>query len=235
MMEESMSQELIQDKIRRLLNLASNNANENEAAAAMSAANKLAEQYRIEIANLEVSGNSEPLEDIVDNDNPFISGGRIRNWKTILLDAIVQSQGCVTYLCRFGRGHHGITKYYVVGRSSDIEISRNMFNWALHELEFIGVLCCKGKGKRYANGWYNGAVAAISQGLKEGKEKARENVSTTALTVVDNRRKESENFMRKTHNLKTIVKRTSPLSAEGYRDGHAVGSKMNIQGTKSLK
>jgi len=230
-----MDQELIQNKIKRLLNLASNNLNENEAASAIAVATKLAEQYRIEIATLEINGdNTAPAEEVIEDNNPFISGGRIRNWKTILLRAVVKSQGCVHYYRRTGRSHQATTHYYVFGRPSDIAIARNMLVWAIAELEFIGMRICQGKGKRYANAWYNGAVDAISQGLRKGKEKAREGCSTTALTIVDSRVKKSAATMTQTYKLVTKKRTSTSLDSKGYDDGYHVGSKMTISGGNKI-
>ena len=217
----------IQEKIKHLLSLANNNANENEASAAMAAANKLAEKYRIEIALLEVNDNSS-TEEVIKAEEAFISGGRIRNWKVILLNSIVKSQGCVCFSTRNGRSHYATTNYYVFGRSSDIEISRTLFTYALNQLEFIGTLACKGKGKRYANSWYIGAVNAISEGLKKGKMEARQNVNTTALSIVDNRVKESDKVMRASLGKLSTKKLNSKINSEAYYAGHSVGSRMSL-------
>lgn len=232
-MRIKMQNEDIQKKIQSLLSLAKGNANENEAASAIAAANKLAEQYRIEIASLELAGET-PVEDIEEAAESILSGGRIRSWKKLLLIAICKSQGCSCYSQRDMRSHHGTTSYYIVGRPSDIELSKKMFTWAMNELEFIGTLVSKGRGKRFANSWYNGAVDAISHGLKEGKEKARQdNCNITALTVVDNRSKEASRWATKKHNLvvKTISRR---LDHNAYNQGYRSGQGMNVNGRSLL-
>lgn len=229
-MEKIMEQ--IENKIRDLLKLGGGNANENEAAIAMAMAQKLAEKHRIDIATIELS-NNEPIEIVEKSDMPFIDGSRIREWKTKLLSAIVRSQGCACYFNRIS-GRNGSSTWYVYGRPSDVAIARQMFQWALSELEMIGALFCKGKGKHYANGWYNGAVYAISQGLKLGKEKAREGVNTTALVVVDNREKESKNIMYQQLNLSKTKVYNNRFDSKGFNDGCRVGSRMNIGGNNFL-
>jgi len=228
-----MSQDNIQDKIRDLLRLSANNSSENEAAIAMAMAQKLAEKHRIDIAMVELSEKTEPVEAVEKDNDPFIEGSRIREWKTKLLQHIVKSQGCSCYYHRL-HGRDGNSTWYVYGRPSDVAIARQMFKWILAELEMIGPLFCKGKGRRYANGWYNGAVYAIAKGLEFGKEKAREGVNTTALVVVDQRAKESEAVMNTKENLSLAKSYNNRFDVRGWNDGHRVGSRMNV-GSNLLK
>jgi len=220
--------------------LAKHSQSEGEASNAMAAANKLAEKYRIEIASLELTGdNTSPVEEIIEDTNPIISGGRIRYWKTILLNAIFESQGCDCIFKRNSRSHSGITSYYAFGRPSDIAIARNMFDFAVNQLDYIGKLVCVGKGKVYANSWYNGAVDGISQGLMTGKEKARRDAMqlgmTAALTVVDNRHQESKDATRRAYpRLRTVSIKRNNIAGSAYNDGKKVGSRMNVSGTKLL-
>jgi hypothetical protein len=219
----------IQEKIASLLRLAANNTNLNEANVAMAQAMKLAEKYRIEIAAINLDAEAETVEAVEKDFSPFISGGRIRNWKIYLLQAIVKAQGCACYSFRNARSHYGETSYYVYGRPTDISIARSMYNWALSELEFIGTLACKGKGKVYANSWYTGAVAGITTALDKGKEAAREGVSVTALAIVDERVKESDKVMRAEMKLKNRpFAKSSHIDGEAYCAGRVVGSRMTF-------
>jgi hypothetical protein len=217
----------IQDRIRALLSLANNNANINEANTAMALACQLAEKHRLDIATIEIRtgvAEEKPTKD----GEAILSGGRIRTWKCILLSTILKNQGCSCYSSRNATSHEGVTSYYAYGRPSDLLIAREMFSWAMTEIEFVGVLFCKGKGKVYANSWYTGAVDGIREALKSGQNKAREGVCTTALALVDKRASEARAAMYAENNLRSKTFSRTSMNASAYNAGREVGSKMNL-------
>ena len=224
----------IHERIRALLSLSKNNANINESNVAMILACQLAEKHRIEIASIEIA-TGKPEEIPEKATEAFLSGGRIRTWKCLLLTAILKHQGCACFSSRNETSHEGVTSYFAYGRPSDLLIAREMFSWAIIEIEFVGKLLCKGKGKVWANSWYSGAVDGFRASLQAGKEKARENVcNTTALVLVDKRHAEARAVMYAENNLRSKTFHRSSMNAAAYANGHSVGSKMRLNVGKAL-
>src|SRR5258708_40277487 len=76
-------------KVQKLLSLASNNTNENECKTARELADKLIQQYRLSMADIESKGGES---------ESFLSrkvceGGKRRQWVEVLLHALCQTYG----------------------------------------------------------------------------------------------------------------------------------------------
>lgn len=212
-------------KIRKLLALGQS-SNENEAAAAMAAAQALMDKYRISVAEVEAA-TGEKKESIVKDDDPILAGGRIVTWKKTLLSAIVRNNGCHHW---FNHTHRD-TKYYICGRESDIQAAKYMFAYALSELARLNQIHCRGKGHVYSDSWYNGAVRGIAEKLNSQRQIDKIAAPTcSAIVLVSNRADEAKSFLYKTiPGLKTVSYSWNGRgNSDAYNRGRAAGENINL-------
>jgi|GEM_PF-2688603 hypothetical protein len=157
-----MSNELILNKIRLLLNLASS-PNENEAATARDMADKLIAKYNI---------TEEDLETIKDKPPPYNDGNKL--YSTIGLDSWRNqlALGISTkYECFLVQEEavpvEGISEfsYFVIGDSENIETVRLVFSTLEKKVEELILLNCAGRGPIYSHSYAEGVVEGIKSNL----------------------------------------------------------------------
>jgi hypothetical protein len=219
------------EKVKRLLALAKSD-NEHEAANAMAMAQRLIQQHRLSVAELEAETGNATEQPEIHQETPVISGKRIPKWKVRLFLALARHNGC----SHFHHGRRGADKHYVlVGRSSDVENVRFLFAYASSELTRISDLQCGGHGRSYRDSWYHGAVSGIDEQLKRAAESERATATSRALMVLDGRRSEAEALMNKSFDIKTTKVRTrGNMDWGAYRAGKEVGNRMQIKPRKAL-
>lgn len=219
------------DKVKRLLALAKSD-NEHEAANAMAMAQRLIQQHRLSVAELEAETGNATEQPQIHQETPVISGKRIPKWKIRLFLALARHNGCE----HFHHGRRGADKHYVlVGRSSDVENVRFLFAYASSELTRIANIHCGGQGRSYRDSWYHGAVSGVDAQLKRASESERATATSRALMVLDGRRSEAEALMKKSFEVKTSkVKTRSDMNWRAYSAGKEVGNRMQIQPRKAL-
>src|SRR5258708_26817647 len=81
-------------KVQKLLSLASNNTNENECKTARELADKLIQQYRLSMADIESNGGES--ESFLSR--KLCEGGKRRQWVEVLLHALFQTYGEAFFL-----------------------------------------------------------------------------------------------------------------------------------------
>lgn len=121
-----MNDQNITDKIRKLLKLAADNPNVNEAAVAFAAAQDIATRHALDLD--EISTDDEERHDeaprtVEEITKRFICefNGKAVYWKLQLADAVTDANGCKY----FYNSHRGITAY---GQWSDLDTTAIMFN-----------------------------------------------------------------------------------------------------------
>ncbi len=218
------------DKINKLRQLSTSN-NIHEAAAAAAAANKLIDQYRLSEADLELT--SQKSEEEIEEDSEIAyETGKITEWKRLLLTYISNHYGCYLYNNIDRTTGRKVSKYKLIGRRSDIAITKYMFNWLLLECSRLSLQEAKGKGRVYVASYCLG----FTHGVNKQLQSSRQEITTTAsnaLVKLNNRRTEAELFAFKNiSGLKSIrASSSASLNHAGYFAGNEKGKNIHLGAT----
>lgn len=185
------------EKVQKLLAL-SKSENIHEAIAAAGAANKLIDEYRLSISDLEVNGQIvEPLEE----DQSYIyESGKVTRWKMHMIMHLVKHYGLAIWNdVSYPEGRQ-VTRYRLVGRKSDITIAKYMFAYLSSECSRLATLQGKGRGRVWIASWCDGFVSGIYDQLKKSRNEVAVTTSNAAMIKIDLRSQEADEFMRQLHN-----------------------------------
>lgn len=183
------AREKIIAKVRSLLGLATS-SNPHEAANAAAKAQALLQRHKIEMA---------ALEDVADESEPVMSGidaplerGTIPTWRGSLAGALAQANDARAFF----NGRRGGKRLYLVGRSSDVNAVRYLYQALSNEVERLAKIAIADpfrdmslNGRTFGNSFRQGAVSMIGERLeassREVREQAKADGLSTALVRVD--------------------------------------------------
>lgn len=217
-------------KIVKLRALAANNTSENEMKAATAAADRMMQEYRITIAEIEAAdaGQAEPFVTL-----KVSEGGRRTAWRETLLWALTAHYGCCWYFSSYRSRitGKGVQSYTVVGRKSDVEIVQYMFSWLEKEIERLCRWHAGGKGVGYAASWLVGCAQGVNRQLADLREAQRaEAAQSSAMVVLDGRCSASKAEMTR------LIGKGKPGKSIGggsrmdaRSDGYGVGKQIQIK------
>jgi hypothetical protein len=180
------------EKVQKLLALAQSSS-ANEAANAAAAANKLIDQYRLSEHDIAVEhSESDP---IIEDDSYLYETGRVTPWKNTLIHVLTTHYGVAHYIdAHFPEGRK-VSRFKLVGRTSDIHIVRYMFAWLISECQRLANSQVKGQGRVVVASYCDGFVTGLASQLQVSRKEAQQNVSSEAIIKLDSRLQESRNFM----------------------------------------
>ncbi|MCO4745809.1 MAG: DUF2786 domain-containing protein [Proteobacteria bacterium] len=166
----------VRDRLEKLLALAAS-SNVHEAAAAAERAQRLIAEHRLEawVRQTEV----DPIEDA--RDTPLDSAKRPRRWKSVLASALAEANGCAAYTLKGPDQSHIV----LVGRRSDREAVRAVWDWLVKRIEWLSASHGGGKGKKWHDAFRIGAVATIAERLSAADDEAYAAIEGAALVRVD--------------------------------------------------
>lgn len=225
-------------KLEKLLALAAGSANENEAANAFARAQKLASDYRIELAEISASGEPANADDEMTEDAIVIDGKRIMGWKKILISKICEANGVFVFQSR----EHN---FNLAGRQGDVRATIYMFAAISAEVERLGSRQY-GMGRKWVNAYKLGAaltvgnriVAQSQQDIKAARDAG--SVSSAALVKIETSalvaQRWYENKRRAAgENVRwSSAGSTKYSSRDAFAAGQQAGSKINIGGNAAL-
>lgn len=229
------TREEIVEKVKKLLKL-SGSSNTNEAASAAAKAQELMDRFEIEIAALQSESPKDTIiKENIEEHNDFEQGGRIERWRGFILNALCKTNHCSTYILR---EKYEKTSFRVIGRKTDIQTVRYMYNSLIQVVEDLS-FHYRGSGRKFIASYKAGAASAIANKIIISKEQTKAMVyqeasqqGTQALMRVDNamailKQKdfEMEEYLRNLNlNLKRTQARISNSSgfSTGYQDGQGV-------------
>lgn len=153
------------DKVRKLLRLAERTTNEGEAAAAAAAAQKLIERHKLDIAAIDLGEAHEaPVEA---PERAVLDGAEGRKnkcaWRGSLASGVARANACRVYWTG--------PRLQIVGAPSDVATVRYLYAYLTREIDRLAET--KSGGKAWLHAWRMGAVATVSQRLREAREEAR--------------------------------------------------------------
>ena len=213
-------------KVQKLLALA-NSSNINEAAAAAAAANKLIDQYRLSEADFATTESE--LDPLIEDDGFIYETGRITPWKSSLVVLLAKHYGCAVFNSAHYPNGRQVSRYKLVGRTSDIHIAKYMFNWLVLECQRLSENEARGKGRVFASSYCQGFVAGIRQQLNKSREEAKQNASENSIIKINSREQEATDMMHKLHALRSKAsKSSSQIDYNAYSAGKDRGNSIHL-------
>jgi hypothetical protein len=225
-------------KVQKLLAL-SKSSNPNEAANAAAAANKLIDEYRL--SEMDLSTEEQELDPMVEDDGYVYETGRIIPWKSALVRNLAAHYG----VAHFNDNHYPegrkVSRYKLIGRTSDIHIVRYMFTWLSVECQRLADTNAKGSGRVFVASYCEGFVQGVANQLRASRQEAKATATSSAIIKLDARLQESQNFMYAQHDLrkskgKSFAQRDYGAFAAGQQQGQNIhlGAAMSGGKTKLL-
>ena len=226
------------DRVKKLQAL-STSANANEAAAAAAAANRLIDQYRLSLADLEIKESAkEPVEEA---DGYIYQSGKITFWRSNLAALLAKHYGCAIWNDADWSSGRMVSRYRLVGRRSDIGICHYMYSWLTLEIERLSNSEAKGRGRVFVSSYCVGFVSGISEQLKLSRVQVQEQATSSSIVKINERLVESEAELNRLHKLKkTGASFHSRIDHNAFSAGKNrgesihLGAKLSTGGTKLL-
>lgn len=222
-----MSMQSIIEKVQKLLAL-SKSSNISEAANAAAAANRLIDQHRLSMADLEVEGS---MEDPLEQDGGYIyETGKVTPWKHLLLQVLVEHYGLYQYNEYTHVNYRKFSRFRLVGRKNDIIVCRYMFAWLTAECQRLANLEAKGMGRVYVASYCEGFVNGIYKQLKASRVEAEKSATSSAIVKIDARSMEAKDYAYKMVEGLKQVKDTSfrHIDYNAFRAGKIKGENIHL-------
>jgi len=218
-------------KVQKLLSLSKNNSNAAEAAAAAGIANRLIDEHRLSVADLEAEYCTE--EPVVQDENAIYESGRVTAWRSGLVRVLTTHYGVAYYndVTQSATGRQ-VSRYRMVGRKSDMEICRYMYTWLGMECERLSGLEAKGMklGRVYVASYQDGFVSGIQEQLRLSREEIKKEATSTSIVMIDSRGEESRAGMYAIVPglRKSKARSASQFDANAFGQGKARGKAMHL-------
>lgn len=223
------------DRIRKLLALAGNNTNPNEAASAASLAAALIEEYHLAEAELRAvtEAPAEGIEDFgIQGTDKTLPG-----WKGVIAMGL-QSLG-VKIWNETARPSNGMKqRVRLFGRKSDVAACAYIYEYLVSEVSRLAdaEFC---RERRYLNAFRIGAAAVIQKRLREADKAAKATpVTEQALAVIKKDDAELDAkwaLARKELNLGGEKRSVRATNYAGFQAGRAAGAGVSIPGRGANK
>lgn len=225
----------VKDKIEKLLRLANNNPNIEEAAAAAKQAQRLMTKYSIEQATVRLE------EDDGDESDPIsmvgsvtvASGRQLASWRTVLANTIAKHNRCRVVLVRYG----GFSEMQFVGFRGDMTLCVSMYSLLMPMIDRMAKAYVKtrkagrGKAKTVGNSYRFGVIHAINDKLKEGNQQEQSDAlkrnpkAKQALVRMDDALNIIDRYIGTGNRTKV---KNSSMDAAAWHQGRADGKSIDL-------
>jgi hypothetical protein len=223
-MDQKLSEVI--DKIQKLLRL-SKSTNAGEAANAAAAANRLMDQYRLSEAEMSIGSNEH--DPLVEDDSYVYETGKVTQWKSILVSGLAKHYGCAIFNNTDHSSGRQVSRFKLVGRKSDIQITRYMYVWLHSECQHLSNAEAKGKGRAFVGSYCAGFVSGILKQLVESRRTSEIGANSTAIVALNSRLQEATSFMYSKNKLRTVKSHSAArLNSSGFYAGQTQGSKFHL-------
>ena len=235
-------------KIQQLRKISESTHSKAEKETTIALAAKLIAEYQLSEAEVAVKENVNEEIDLT-NEHIIYETGRSTPWKMELVFSLAKLNGLFAYSSqiRHSTTHKRATRYRVIGRISDIEIARYMFDYlvsTIQELVNEFVPTAKQRGVNPAReSWCLGCVRGFIAKMNAEREKVNQTATSTALVFIGNKAKEAEEAFKGANKSIVWGKRqaskaqvTADTFYSGYRKGQTltVNPGMGTTETKKL-
>lgn len=225
-----MERENIIEKVRALRNLAENkSATIEEAATAARMAELIIQKHALAEAELLVNDSNDAKEEIIEDSAPLTDWKkRATNWQGSLIKGLSDIYGCEVLILY----KNGTPNVYAIGRKSDIEMLRYQYTFFMVELIRLANNLApnnlgRGSGKTWYNSFYRGGISSIIESLRAAKKEVRQQASSSALVFIDQKAKEIQEFMKKSHPHLRTKSSYSNIDPDAYNKGKQAGANLN--------
>lgn len=208
------------EKIRKILALAENNPNENEAISAALKAQELMAKFNINEAEIGNELSKERIDSL-----ECVLSGKVQKWKLSLAVVISKNFRCKVYLT-----NNNVTFY---GYESDIKIASEVFK----SMYNIGVKLSNKEKLRYRKiyGTAKGVRNTFCNGFVNGIEKGLDRQCTALMIVIPKEvEKEFEtktnSFTSRPKNISLTISNDSELYNKGFEAGRDAINSRSIEG-----
>jgi len=216
-------------RVQKLISLSKNNNNVNEASAAASAAQKLIDQYNLDMAQIAVDNGGDRIsdEEITRDHEPLYNGRNSISWKVSLAEAVSRSNNCRVFLS-------GGT-INIVGKQTPVALTRFLYSYVQSEIERLSAAAMQvnsGAGKSYSNNFKLGAVTAVRDNLKRSRAEINTKYSgTQAMVIVNNESREVDSWLSRNMSLRTKTRVHTKYDNNARSDGYNAGSRIDLNRT----
>lgn len=167
----------ILDRIKKLLALAHNNTNANEAATAAAQAQALMSRHAIDSMMLETAGDDP--EEPIETETLWVEGNKRSTWRGRLAVTLCRVNQCKAYITEIRTARTQSkpqAELRIIGKASDAQTVRYVFTYLVREIERLcdeEIELRGSMGKTWCNNFKLGAVDTINMRLIEADAKAR--------------------------------------------------------------
>lgn len=237
------------DIVLKLLALAKNNPNVNEAAAAFARAQEIAARHAIDLDTLadDEPDTTPPLTVEAICKREVERMGKVVAWKASLLTVIANANRCKVYT-----GHTYVNgpmrTLCAYGQPSDLDTVAYMYNAIKREIDRLARDTARGKGRSWGRNFRLGAVHEIGQRLTQARAKAVQSArddafargGETALVRVDRALEHAERIDAacSDYGRDTLRLRSGGgfqgAGSYGYGEGRAAGRSVGLGGGRAL-
>jgi hypothetical protein len=226
----SGDKEKVLEKIRKLLRLATNNPNVNEAAVAAARAQQLMLEHKL--AQIDLSATDEDKDDESVLETPFDGGrkGGLTPWRQSLITVVAKNCFCRAILTTVvGPTGRKMKHAILIGSPDDANVTMYVYGYLQGE---INRLCRAGdRADKYAfrNAFRRGAVVAIAEKL--AAQRRQQSSGEKALMVINRADNAVEQYIQGAYkNLRASRAMRPVKDSGGFHDGYRAGQKMDIPG-----
>ncbi len=221
----------IVERIKKLLALAGNNSNPNEAAAAAARAAELMQQYKLEEAQLRVE-TSAPAEEI-EHTEIYVKGSKFPGWKGALTSALrfLGVNPWIQHLYINGVRNQRVRLF---GRKSAVAGATYIFEYFCTEIDRLASLEAR-SDKAYRNSFRLGAATAIYFKLGAAKKAQEAPSDEKALAIIAKDDEELDAAWDAESDRLKLKKRAKATcsSSDGFQAGKTAGERMAIPGAQN--
>lgn len=234
------------DRVRKLLALAKNNPNVNEAATAFARAQEIAARHAIDLDTLsdDEHDTAPPLTVESIGRREIERMGKVVAWKASLLGVIASANRCKVFT-----GHDGSQRTLnAYGQPSDLDTVQYMYHAIRKEIDRLARDAARGKGRSWGRNFRLGAVHEIGQRLRQARAKAVQSArddafargGETALVRVDRALEHAERIDAACESYGSDVLNLRSgggfrgAGSYGYGEGRAAGRTVGLEGGRAL-
>ena len=212
-------------KVQKLLAL-SKSSNENESKAALNAANKIIDEFRLTSEDL-----SYTAEDEIAFDEGYVyETSKVTAWKQSLLHVLAKHFGCALLNEAWKPEGRLVSRFKLVGRKGDMEIARYFYGYLTSECSRLAQANVKGTGRVAIASYCLGFVNGVGAQLAESRKAVVAETHSTGLVKLEARAELSKKFMHDSiKNLKTVKSRSAAqFDMNAYHSGKQAGERMHL-------
>ncbi len=245
---DSLEQKRLLEKLAKLKALSEcPTGNVNETATAAATMMRIMLEYQIQMADVDLASGSTDLDVIEETLTPEGSLNGFPRWKSSLLRTLAEVNGCECY--KSSKTEYELwsrqtsTHLLLIGTESDIENTRRLFFFCVHEVDRLCKAWGKGQPVKQKNDFKIGASAGIANKVRSERKKVlaeelarsrAQDVTSAALELFGRKDQAVQAFVERLNLRRSTVYARRP-SEEAYHSGYQAGLNLDLShGTRPL-